>query len=102
MHKATHAGLLCLAIWLSPGVEAQSVAASDTASGLQEIIVTAARNESKAQETPIAVTALTGDTLREAGISDVDRLAFERAWPQLRRRIGRGAYRHSRDWRGRG
>jgi iron complex outermembrane recepter protein len=76
MNKATYAGLFCSVIWVSSGVEAQSVAAADSAGGLQEIIVTAGRNESKAQETPIAVTALTGDTLREAGISDVDRLAL--------------------------
>ncbi len=75
MNKATCAGLFCSAICLSPGVEAQSVAASDSG-GLQEIIVTATRSESKAQETPIAVTALTGNTMREAGISDVDRLAL--------------------------
>src|SRR5467141_900645 len=75
MNKATCAGLFCSAICLSPGVEAQSVAASDSG-GLQEIIVTATRSESKAQETPIAVTALTGNTMREARISDVDRLAL--------------------------
>jgi iron complex outermembrane recepter protein len=76
MNEAICAGLYCSAIGLSAAVQAQSLAASDSAGGLQEIIVTAGRNESKAQETPIAVTALTGDTLREAGISDVDRLAL--------------------------
>ena len=76
MKTPAYAGLFCLAIWVSRGVDAQTVAATGSAPELQEIIVTAGRNESKAQETPIAVTALSGATLREAGISDVDRLAL--------------------------
>ena len=79
MNKAAYAGLFCAAIWLSAQVEAQTVAAAESApeaQGIQEITVTAQRTESKAQQTPIAVTALSGETLREAGITDVDRLAL--------------------------
>jgi iron complex outermembrane receptor protein len=61
---------------------AQSTAssnASSTASGgdtdeLQEVVVTAERRSNSAQSTPIAITAVTGDTLRDEHIATVNEL----------------------------
>ncbi|HMI92465.1 MAG TPA: hypothetical protein VK509_13920 [Polyangiales bacterium] len=39
--------------------------------GLEEIVVTARRRKEKAQQTPISMTVLSNDALRERGIVDV-------------------------------
>ncbi|HEX7784523.1 MAG TPA: TonB-dependent receptor [Sphingobium sp.] len=54
---------------------AQPDAQSPASSGLEEIIVTAERRESKLQQTPLAVTAFTSNFMRESGASDVRDLA---------------------------
>jgi iron complex outermembrane recepter protein len=49
-----------------------SVAGDDA---LQEIVVTASRREMLAQDLPISITAISGETLDQAGIEDISSLA---------------------------
>jgi iron complex outermembrane recepter protein len=80
--RKTRASLLvCTAMaaacFLSSQVHAQDAAEADTG-GLEEIIVTAQKREQNLQSVPIAVTALTGDTLavnRVTSVSDLSGLA---------------------------
>lgn len=59
----------------SPGLaHAQEAGASDTEGGLEEIIVTAQRREESLQDVPIAVSAVTTDTLKNAGINSTREL----------------------------
>jgi iron complex outermembrane receptor protein len=50
----------------SAAARAQQTSA-DTTTGLQEVVVTATRQTTNLQKTPIAVTALSGQTLRDSG-----------------------------------
>ena len=54
-----------------------AVQADDNA--LQEVVVTATRRAVSAQDLPISITAVTGDTLDQAGISDIAGLAHSMA-----------------------
>lgn len=47
------------------------LAQDQQASGLEEVIVTAQKREQNMQDVPVAVTAFTGETLTENGITDV-------------------------------
>nr|WP_053000049.1 TonB-dependent receptor [Sphingomonas sp. Y57] len=69
------------ALLASTAVEAQ-VAESSAAGENNEIVVTALRRESTVQTTPMAITALTGDTLANAGVADV--LDYAKLAPGLR------------------
>ena len=40
---------------------------------LQEVIVTAQKRTSTVQETPISITAITGESLQERGVTDLAR-----------------------------
>jgi iron complex outermembrane receptor protein len=58
------------------GPEPQSVtAAAAPTEGLEEVTVTARFRAEKLQETPLAITAVTGDTLAARGATDVTNLA---------------------------
>ena len=57
---------------------AQDTSASSTAqdqTGLSEIVVTAERRETNLQDTPISITALSGDALEAAGVSVINDIA---------------------------
>ena len=56
-------------------VAAQEASGERRATGLEEITVTARRREESLQEAPISVTALTGDALRELGVTDLRGIA---------------------------
>src|SRR5580698_4385238 len=48
----------------------QTTANSDSAFQLQEVVVTATKRESTVQDTPISITAVTGEDILERGIAD--------------------------------
>ncbi|WP_070157250.1 TonB-dependent receptor [Sphingobium phenoxybenzoativorans] len=56
--------------------QAESQSESVQEGGLSDIIVTATRREERLQDIPVAVTAVTGDTLANSGISDVREVMF--------------------------
>src|SRR3546814_538332 len=61
-------------------IDAQSAQSSQPVSQseqrvVEDIIVTATRNETRLQETPLAITAISGSSLRERQITDVASLA---------------------------
>src|SRR5277367_2202326 len=66
--------LLAAAGWSSLASATEAGAATDTAAdtGLAEIVVTAERYTSTIQNTPISITALTGDQLNAAGITSLE------------------------------
>src|SRR6266702_165763 len=84
-HSATRAYGVGVALALSLDLAAGRAAAQSTSStqaaatqpaeGLQEITVTARFREEKLQETPLAITAVSGDTLAARGQTDVTNLA---------------------------
>jgi outer membrane receptor protein involved in Fe transport len=51
----------------------ESSSADDNA--LQEVVLTASRRAVSAQDLPISITAITGDSLEQAGIQDISGLA---------------------------
>lgn len=61
--------LLALAGLYSPGAVLAQNGASAT---LEEVVVTARRREESLQDTPLAVSALSGDMLEQMGISDIE------------------------------
>jgi iron complex outermembrane receptor protein len=46
-------------------------AQQENADQLQEVIVTAQKRTSTVQETPISITAITGESLQERGVTDL-------------------------------
>ncbi|MDR6832438.1 MULTISPECIES: TonB-dependent receptor [unclassified Sphingopyxis] len=73
------AAIIALAIGLAPTVvfaqEEPGGSVADANDGLDDIIVTATRREANVQDIPIAVTALSGNRLIEAGITSSTDLA---------------------------
>lgn len=69
-----------LSAWVSLGVMAitglpvSAVAERFEATGLEEITVTARKREENLQDTPVAVTALTADTLEARGFTDISQI----------------------------
>ena len=55
---------------------AQSENAAAVGAGLEEVIVTARRREEALQDVPISVSALSGEALERAGISDIQALQY--------------------------
>jgi iron complex outermembrane receptor protein len=65
--------LAATALFAAPALAQQEAPAGQ---GLEEIVVTAEKREENLQNVPIAVTAMTGDTLTATGISNVEDLQF--------------------------
>lgn len=55
----------------------QIAAAAEAEEGLGEVVVTAQRFNSTVQDTPISLSAVTGDQLDAAGISSIEALAHD-------------------------
>jgi outer membrane receptor protein involved in Fe transport len=65
-----------LGVSLVPGVNAQpAVTADGTAPSLDEIVVTASKRVSTLQDTPISITAVSGEDLLARGVSSLASLA---------------------------
>src|SRR6202166_2268787 len=61
------------------GEAATAVPAASDDNALQEVVVTATRREVSAQDLPISITAVTGASLEQAGITDISGLAHSMA-----------------------
>lgn len=70
---ARASGIAIAAVLMAPVAIAQAAPAED--SGLEEIVVTAQRREQSLQDVPMAISAVSGDTLRDAGANGIDALA---------------------------
>ena len=65
------------ACMVSAALTCLATAAAQESQVLDEIVVTAQRQSESLQSVPIAVTAVTGDTLQERGLNDVKELALQ-------------------------
>jgi iron complex outermembrane receptor protein len=77
--RLRHSLMLATALCASPAARAQTTAPQAEeeaeASALQDIVVTAQRRETRLQDTPIAITAITADALARQGVATVNDLA---------------------------
>lgn len=69
---ATSAMLVGVPAFAQAGDDQAAQAGQD---GIQEIVVTAQKREESVQKTPLAITAVSGDAMRVAGISNINTLA---------------------------
>ncbi|MDB6083161.1 MAG: TonB-dependent receptor [Gammaproteobacteria bacterium] len=70
------ASVLMIAQWAQSAVASDAVAAADN-TGLEEITVTAEKFKSTIQNTPISISALSGDQLAAAGLTRIQDIAHE-------------------------
>jgi iron complex outermembrane recepter protein len=59
------------------GIGASALAQAQDMSVLEEVLVTARKREESMQEVPIAITAFSGDQLRDAGITNIKQLGLQ-------------------------
>ena len=69
--------LVCAGVWLTACAAQIAGAADADEGGLTEVVVTAQRFNSTIQNTPISLSAITGDQLDAAGITSVEEFARE-------------------------
>lgn len=79
-HRKTLRALLCAATALAGGVLGGAVAAlpalaQEEPSAVEEVIITARKKAESLQDTPVTVTAFSGEKLQEEGITDFQKLA---------------------------
>lgn len=75
MKRSNWVGLLLLAAGLQASIAYTQESPDDTRSaGLEEVVVTAQKRSESLQDTPLAVSAVTADTIVARGISDVGSL----------------------------
>jgi outer membrane receptor protein involved in Fe transport len=67
------------ALYGAPAGAETAAAGTDDTTSLQEVVVTASRRAVSAQDLPISITAVTGDSLAAAGIQDIAGLAHSMA-----------------------
>ncbi|RYE60571.1 MAG: hypothetical protein EOO82_03045, partial [Oxalobacteraceae bacterium] len=65
---------LAIAIAWAPPALAQDEATPDRDRGIQDIVVTATRQATNMQDTPISITAVTAEALEERGLESVSDL----------------------------
>ncbi|MBO9670599.1 MAG: TonB-dependent receptor [Sphingobium sp.] len=87
MRAFSQASVLVLGIMLAGAASAQEkpAAAADSDEGIGDIIITATRQATNLQKTPIAITAVTGETLKDAGLKSVADLSAVVPNAQFRR-----------------
>ena len=64
-----YGGAMFAVIGLSFADAQLALAQEQTTEGIQEVVVTAQRREENLQTTPIAITAISADTLNKAGVA---------------------------------
>jgi outer membrane receptor protein involved in Fe transport len=64
---------------LAAATDAAAVAAPGNETSLEEVVVTASRRAVSAQDLPISITAVTGESLEQSGIQDIAGLAHSMA-----------------------
>jgi outer membrane receptor protein involved in Fe transport len=71
--------ILCAGLLSAAGLADWAAAAADASddTGLAEIVVTAEKRTSTIQDTPISLSAMSGDQLVSAGITDIETLAHD-------------------------
>jgi len=67
-------GLVAITMAAAGAAQAQAQTATGEGGALEEIVVTAQKRSENLQETPLAISAMTAETLRSRGISDVSTL----------------------------
>ncbi len=86
MRAFSQASVLVLGIMLAGAASARDKpAAADSDEGIGDIIITATRQATNLQKTPIAITAVTGETLKDAGLKSVADLSAVVPNAQFRR-----------------
>ncbi|MFA4891918.1 TonB-dependent receptor [Brevundimonas sp.] len=91
MNRYVKTALLAGAAWsaLSTFAMAQDAAPQEGASSLDDVVVTARRREESLQDVPVAVTAVSAETLANRGSADITELA--RSTPSLTLNSARGS-----------
>lgn len=75
-HRTTLRALLCAASALTGvAITAPAFAQDSEASAVEEVIITARKKAESLQDTPVTVTAFSGEKLQEEGITDFQKLA---------------------------
>ena len=75
-HRTTLRALLCAATALSGvAITAPAFAQESEPSAVEEVIITARKKAESLQDTPVTVTAFSGEKLQEEGITDFQKLA---------------------------
>lgn len=73
---ATTTSLLCIAVLASPAHGQDAAPVTEQSSfGIEDIVVTAERRESSVQTTPLAINAVTGDSLQNQQITNIESLS---------------------------
>ena len=75
VHRACMAGAAMIAITSATTSAAQEASAEDRPAGLAEIVVTAQKRSENLQSTPLAISAVTAETIEQRGITDVSSLS---------------------------
>ena len=80
--------LLCAMSSLTIAVYVPGFSAAATGYGMEEVVITARKREENLQQTPISVTAISGDLIDSAGLSDIT--SIESVTPNLNFTVGTG------------
>ena len=74
--RSLRMAIACLLAGLTTHLHAETPSKADASGQLEDIVITATKRESRLQETPISVTAVTGEDILERGLADFTALAM--------------------------
>jgi len=77
MFSRSASGLVIAGLYFATATVHLASAADDNVTGLEEVVVTAQRFSSTVQDTPISLTAVTGEQLDAAGITSIEAFAHD-------------------------